>query len=366
MPKDSLRLLYIYLWTDIHKLLLTIREWYISNWHSRSSYINLVNYWRILSYFFFPPLFLRVSAALTVLKTFSACVFDFRVSRTTPGTFGTALTSCCPGHSGSSMQLFCSISESSSAAQSSSLSFGLSKLPFQCSQSSVSEMFSGALSSSLSTGWRLILRIRRTFKIWVRPPRSSFADKAGGKGDLSDNLNAAAQSCWKSDQDALTISSVSKMYPTVVICLFWARDYFCVARRFWLPCHISKKSWTLAILCNFLSSASFFISESLSVLMVSNSGSVPAKIPLLARANCLTTTFSRRVSPVVFDWLQPITSRPMEKLASTPTPCGMIENMSRATLERSAYFQCVSCCCRHQSVMSGIQNVLLISIGSEW
>jgi len=264
------------------------------------------------------------------------------------------------------MPLLCSISDSSSATQSSSLVSGLSKSPFQLSQSSVSEMLSGAQSSSPSTGWWLILRIRRTFMIWVLPPGRAFADKAGGKGDLSDNLNAAAPSCWKSDQDALTISSVSEIYPMAVICLFWARDSFWVARRFWLPCHISKKSWTLAILCNFLSSASFFISESFSVFMVSNSGSVPAKIPVLARANCLTTTFSRSVSRVVFDCLHPLTSRPKEKLASTPTPCGMIENMSRATLESSAYFDYVSSCWRHQSVVSGIQNVLLISIGSKW
>jgi len=46
--------------------------------------------------------------------------------------------------------------------------------------------------------------------------------------------------------------------------------------------------------------------------------------------------------------------------------CGMIEIMSRATLERSTYFECVSSCCHHQSVMSSIQNVLLISVGSEW
>jgi len=44
----------------------------------------------------------------------------------------------------------------------------------------------------------------------------------------------------------------------------------------------------------------------------------------------------------------------------------MIENMSRATFERSAYFEWVSSCRRHHPVMSGIQNVLVISIGSEW
>jgi len=141
----------------------------MSNWNSRSSYIKLENHWRILSYFFFPPLFLRFSAALTVIKSFSACLFDFRVDRTNLGTFGVALTSCCSGHSGSSMQLLCSISDSSSAAQSCSLSYGLSMSPFQFSKSSVSEMLSGAQCSSLSTGRRLILRIRRTFKIWVRP-----------------------------------------------------------------------------------------------------------------------------------------------------------------------------------------------------
>jgi hypothetical protein len=110
----------------------------------------------------------------------------------------------------------------------------------------------------------------------------------------------------------------------------------------------------LAILCNFLSSDSFFISESFSGFLVSNLGSVPAKIPLVAWVNFLTTTIWWRISPVVFDYLQLITSRPREKLASTPTPCGMLENMSRTTLERSAYFYWVSTYCRHQSVMSGI------------
>jgi len=244
MPKDSLRLLYMYLWTDIHTLLLTSRPYYISNWHSRSCYIKLLNHWRILSYFVFPPLFLRVSAALTVTNNFSACLFDFWVGQTNPGTFGAALTSCRSGHSGSSMPLFCSISDSSSAAQSTSLSIGSCKSRFQFSQSSVSGMLWGALSLWLSTGWWLILRIRRTFKIWVCPPGRSFADKGGGKGELSDNLNAAAQSCWKRDQDALTICSMSETYPTAVICLIWPQDSFSLARRFWLPCHISKKLWT--------------------------------------------------------------------------------------------------------------------------
>jgi len=214
--------------------------------------------------------------------------------------------------SGSSMLLSWSISDSTSAAQSSSLSVGLSKSPFQFSQSSVSEMLSGAQSSSLSTGWRLILRIWQKFNILVCPPGRSFADKGGGKGDLSVNLNAAAPSCWRSDQHALTIYLVSEMYPTVVIWSFWARDSLSVAHRFWLRCHISKKFWTLPILCRVLSSTSFFISESFSVFALSNSGAVPTKIPLLARSNCLTTTFWRRVSRVVSDYLQRIISRPRE------------------------------------------------------
>jgi len=223
--------------------------------------------------------------------------------------------------------------------QSSSVAFGLSKSSFQFSLSSVSEMLSGALSSSLSTGWMLILQIRRTFIIWVRPPGRSFADKAGGKGDLSDSLNAAAPSCWKGDQEALTISSVSEIYPTAVIGLFRGQDSFCIAHKFWLPCHISKKLWTLPTLRNILSSASFFISESFSEFVVTNSVLLPAKILLSARANCVTMTVSRRVSPVIFDCLQLITSCPRDKLDSTPTPCGMIENKSRATLDWSAYFE---------------------------
>jgi len=156
------------------------------------------------------------------------------------------------------------------------------------------------------------------------------------------------------------------MNPTAVICVFWARHSFWVPHRFWLPCHISTMLWTLPILYNFLSSASFFSSELLSVFVASNSGSTPAKITLLAWANCFTTTFSQRVSPVVFDCLQPITSRPREILGSTSTPCGMIQNISRATLGTSAFFDCISSCWHHQSVMSGNQNVLLISFGSEW
>ena len=87
----------------------------------------------MLSYFFCPPLCLCVSAALIVIKTISPSIFDFRVGRNNPGKFGAVLTSCLSGHSGSSMLLLCYISDSSSAARSPSLSFGISKSPFQCS-----------------------------------------------------------------------------------------------------------------------------------------------------------------------------------------------------------------------------------------
>jgi len=326
----------------------------------------MLKHWRILSYIFLTALFLLVSVALNVINTCSACLFEFRVGWINTGTYGAALTSCCSGQSGSSTLSSYSISDSTSAPQSSSLSLGFSKSPVQLSQPSVCGILSGVLSSSLSTGWLCILRIRWTFNIWVHPPGRSIADKGGGNGDLFDNLVAAAPLCWKSDHGALTISSVSKIHPTAVICLIWARDSFWLARMFRLPYHISKKLWTLAILSNFLSSASFFISESFSVFIVSNSGSALANIPVLARANCLKTMFSRRVSPVVFEWLQLITSQPREKLVSTPTPCGMIETMSGATIEPSAYLVCVSSCWCHGVGYARNQNVLLISIGSEW
>jgi len=215
-------------------------------------------YWPILSYFFVFPWFILVSIAVTVINHITADFMDLHVARINLGKLRAALISRCSGLSGASMRLSSSICNVMSMSQSSSLAFGGSKSPFQWSQFSVSEMLSGALSWSLSAGWWLILRIRRTFDIWVCPPGRSFAHKVGGNSDLLDNLNAAAPSCRQFDQDAGMISSISERYPTAVICLLWARDSFCVARRFWLPYHISKKSWTLAILRNFLSSTSFF------------------------------------------------------------------------------------------------------------
>jgi len=149
------------------------------------------------------------------------------------------------------------------------------------------------------------------------------------------------------------ISSVFEIYPTAVIWLFWARDFFCVVHRFWLTCHISKKSWTITILCNFFSYMLDFNSKSFWVSAVSDAVRSPVNILLLAWANCLSMTFSQNLSQVVLDFLQPIMSCPREKLASTPTACSIIENMLQATLERSVYFECISSCWSHQSVISG-------------
>jgi len=77
-------------------------------------------------------------------------------------------------------------------------------------------------------------------------------------------------------------------------------------------------------------------------------------------------TFSQCVLPVVFDCLLQMTSRPKEKPSSTPTPCGIIKNILHATLEIWSYCVSVSSRCRHQSVISGTQDIELISIGLEW
>jgi len=199
-----------------------------------------VKHWCILSYFSFTALSLLTLIGLTFTYTFSACLFDFSVGRIDPGTFGMARPSCCSVHSGFSMLWSCPISVSPSTAQSSSLSFTSYKFSFKWSQSAVSEMISGALSWSLSIGSWLILWICQTSMIRVRPPGRTIVDTGGGKGDLTDNLNAAAPSCWKSDHYALTISLVSEMYPTVVISLFRAHDFLCVVHRFRLPCNIPK------------------------------------------------------------------------------------------------------------------------------
>ena len=116
-----------------------------------------------VSYFFLFPLFLLVCIALTVINPFSACFIDLSVGRINPGTFGAALTTRWAARSEASMTLPSSTSDWSFPSQSSSLWFGLSNLPCQLSQFSVSEMVSGAQCSSLATRWWWFLLIMPNF-----------------------------------------------------------------------------------------------------------------------------------------------------------------------------------------------------------
>ena len=276
--------------------------------------------WRTVPYFSLITLFLEVPIILTIINTFSAFFFGSHIDRINPWTSGVALTILCSSVLGSSLPLSSSISNSLCASQLSSLTFGLSNSPFQLTQISVSEMLSGELSTAPWSGWRSICLNWWTFNTWGRPPGMFFADKAGCKGDFSDNSNEAAPYWWKFDQDGLTICLVSEIYVMAVISLFWVRDSICVAHRIWLPYHISKNSLTLAVRCNFVCSAFLFLSMLFSVLVLSNAGLLLARNPLLARVNILTTAFLQRVSPGVCDCLHPITSCPGEELASSPTP----------------------------------------------
>jgi len=156
------------------------------------------------------------------------------------------------------------------------------------------------------------------------------------------------------------------MYSTAAIYLLWLQDSFCEGCRFWLHCHIYNISWTLGIRCNLFCSTSLFVSKPLSVFIVSTGRLSPVNKLLLVRANCLTTTFSRRVSPVVVDCLHLIMFRPTEKQATALTACGMIVNMARAIFQTMMYFVCISSCGWNQAMRSVFKNVLLMSIGSEW
>jgi len=149
-------------------------------------------YWPNLSYFFLFPFFLLVSIALTVINPYSAIVINLRVGQINPGTFGVALTTQCSELSEAFMPFSGYASDTLTASLSSLLSFGSFKSPFQLRQFSGSGMHSIALSSSRLAGWWSIHFIWWTFNSSVCPPGSSFADKAGGKDELSKNLYAAA------------------------------------------------------------------------------------------------------------------------------------------------------------------------------
>jgi len=66
-------------------------------------------------------------------------------------------------------------------------------------------------------------------------------------------------------------------------------------------------------------------------------------------------------------WQSPASNISLQgKLRSTLTSCGMIQNPLYATIERSVYIKCISSCWHHQSVISGIHNVLPIPMQLEW
>jgi len=67
-----------------------------------------------------------------------------------------------------------------------------------------------------------------------------------------------------------------------------------------------QTSWTLAILCNVLSSTSLINSKSFSGSVSSNTGSLPGNIPEFARVNYFTRTFWWRVLWVGVNCLMPI------------------------------------------------------------
>jgi len=208
--------------------------------------------------------------------------------------------------------------------------------------------------------------IWQTCITWVRHPGKCVADKAGGKGDGSDNVNAGRSSCSMFDLDSMPLSSVFEMCATAAINWFSAPDSFWVEWKIWQPSYIFNMSWTLPILFNFLFSTSLLISKSFSDFVLLKDASSPASILWLREAYCLAMTCLWWVLPVVFDYHHRIIPCQGDILASTPKPCGMIVDVLCATLERSVHFSCSSSWWRHQSVISRICNVLLISMGSEW
>lgn len=153
----------------------------------------------MLSYVVLNFLFLLISMLLTGINTLWACFFDHHTGWINPGTSCTAYTFLCSGVSVTSLTLFYSVSYSLFASQLSSLLFGVFKSPFQLRQFSKSDILSDELSSSLSEGWWSIDLIACTYSTCVCPAGRPFAAYAGGRGNLSDNVNRAARPCWKFD-----------------------------------------------------------------------------------------------------------------------------------------------------------------------
>lgn len=129
------------------------------------------------------------------------------------------------------------------------------------------------------------------------------------------------------------ISSVPYMDSMAVVTWNWPQDSFSVAHRFWLLCHISIQLLTLAMLCNFLSAATLFISKWFSVFVISTAGLLHANNLLVLRASSLWMNMSYMFSPVVFDSLQLKSSHRRETMAFTLTQCCRVENLLRSTVE---------------------------------
>jgi len=227
-------------------------------------------YWPILTYSCTCLWTFHVFILVATINSSSVWLIDYCIARINLATCGVAHTSRFSGLTNASMALSSFISKSTFPSQPSSLVFRLSKSSFQFSEFLVLEMHSGALYSSLSAGWKSVLISQQIFDHWARPLERSSVDITGVNVDHSDNSNTAPPSGEIFDQHASMISSVSKMYHTGVLCMFWAWNSFCVAHRFWLPCYISKMSWTLVILCKFCSAAWFLHCKVFSVSIVSN------------------------------------------------------------------------------------------------
>jgi len=103
----------------------------------------------MLSYLLLITLFLLVSITLTIIKAFSTYIHNHHISRINLRTSGVVLKFFSSGVAESSLPLSRSILAELFASQSSSLSLGLPKFPFQVMEFLVSEMLLGEHSSAL-------------------------------------------------------------------------------------------------------------------------------------------------------------------------------------------------------------------------
>ena len=314
----------------------------------------------------FTSLFLLISIALTIINTFSACFFDLRCGLINLGIFGAALTSRFSGHSGPSILLSSSIPDSIFARQSSSLLLWIIKVPIQ-----VKPIF--RFRNDLSCA--ILITFDGTMVDSSDSPDIQYLSSSPREVGCSQRW-LQRRSFW---QLKCSRTIMMKELPRCFDHLFRVRN-------------VSHSSHLLVMSAGFLLGSTQVLAavpQLETIVNLSHSVQVPflhlflhslvvfcvpyIKVRVSAGPNpCIGsselpwTTMSRVVSLGVYDCLQLIISQLREKLASNPTACGMIESTSHATLEESTYFDCVSSCWCHQSDMSGNQNILLITTGSEW